>query len=75
MTWEAARETIRLTRDELYERVWSEPMATLAPQLGLSDVGLKNTCTKLRVPTPYRGYWAKKSAGQPVRRRFAGLLL
>jgi hypothetical protein len=68
MTLEAARETIRLTRDELYERVWSEPMATLAPQLGLSDVGLKKTCTKLRVPTPYRGYWAKKSAGQPVRR-------
>ena len=60
--------TIRLSREELYERVWSEPMATLAPQFGISDVALKKTCTKMRVPTPYRGYWAKKSAGQVAKR-------
>jgi len=58
----------KLTRDELYERVWSEPMSILAPKLGLSDVGLKKTCTKLRVPTPPRGYWNKMAAGQRVKR-------
>ena len=59
---------VRLTREQLYERVWAEPMAVLAPQFGISDVALKKTCTKLRVPTPGRGYWAKKSAGSAVRR-------
>jgi len=55
-----------LTREALYERVWAEPMSILAPKLGLSDVGLKKTCTRLRVPTPPRGYWAKLASGQRV---------
>lgn len=58
----------RLTREELYERVWTEPLITLAPQLGLSDVGLKKTCHRMRVPTPPRGYWAKHAAGQRMKR-------
>lgn len=63
-----ASSSTRLTREELYERVWTEPMATLAPRLGLSDVGLKKTCLRMRVPTPPRGYWAKRAAGQKVKR-------
>lgn len=52
-----------LTREQLYELVWSEPMQAIAPRLGLSDVGLKKACNRMRVPTPGRGYWAKKAAG------------
>ncbi|WP_434480441.1 hypothetical protein [Gemmatimonas sp.] len=63
-----ARESITLTREELYERVWTEPMAVLAPKLGLSDVGLKKTCARLRIPSPPRGYWARLAAGQKIRR-------
>jgi hypothetical protein len=33
-------ETIRFSREELYARVWSEPMRTLAKHYGLSDVAL-----------------------------------
>jgi len=55
-------------RDELYDLVWGEAMATLAPKLGLSDVGLKKRCLKLGVPTPPRGYWAKLEAGQKVKK-------
>ncbi len=58
----------RLSREELYELVWSEPMRTLAPKFGLSDVGLAKTCRRMRIPVPSRGYWAKRAAGQPVRR-------
>ncbi|HET7552354.1 MAG TPA: hypothetical protein VFK04_13780 [Gemmatimonadaceae bacterium] len=58
----------KLTREELYELVWSEPMQTLGPKFGISDVGLKKTCKRLRIPTPGRGYWAKKSAGVAPRR-------
>jgi hypothetical protein len=43
-------------------------MAVLAPNFGLSDVGLKKICARLRIPTPPRGYWAKIAAGQRPRR-------
>lgn len=57
-----------LTREQLYEEVWSEPMATLAPKYGISDVGLAKICRKLKVPVPGRGYWRQKEVGQKVRR-------
>jgi hypothetical protein len=34
------RDDSRLTRAELYNLVWSEPMRMLAPRFGLSDVAL-----------------------------------
>jgi hypothetical protein len=58
---------LRLTRPELYELIWSEPMSTLAPKYGLSDVGMAKICRRLRVPRPWRGYWARKDAGQKVK--------
>lgn len=62
-----------LTRRALYDLVWSRPMTKVAEEFGISDVGLKKICEKHRVPTPPRGYWAKKEAGQPVRQiRFHG---
>jgi hypothetical protein len=60
--------SISLTREELYEKVWSEPMSVLSSKFGLSDVGLAKVCRRLRVPRPYRGYWARKAAGQKVHR-------
>ncbi len=55
-----AHETIQIDRDELYERVWSEPVTVVAARLGLSDVGLAKICKKLNVPRPSRGYREKK---------------
>jgi hypothetical protein len=55
-----------LSRQELYDLVWSEPMRSLASRFGISDVALKKTCTKAHIPTPERGYWARKEAGQKV---------
>src|SRR5690348_14000984 len=57
----------RLSCSELYELVWSEPMSTLAPKYGLYDVGMAKICRRLRVPRPWRGYWARKDAGQTVK--------
>jgi hypothetical protein len=42
-------------------------MIKLAEQFGLSDVGLTKICDRHRVPTPPRGYWAKKEAGKQVK--------
>lgn len=63
-----AESPIRLSRKELYQKVWSEPMSRLAPTLGLSDRGLANLCKRHRIPRPGRGYWQKKKFGKQVRR-------
>jgi hypothetical protein len=56
-------------RAELYEKVWSEPMRILAQQYGVSDVYLARVCRSLRIPLPGLGYWAKKGAGKPTKKR------
>lgn len=58
--------TRELNRDELYERVWTTPMRTLAGECGVSDVALAKTCHRLGIPTPPRGYWAQLAAGKRV---------
>jgi hypothetical protein len=52
----------RLSRKQLYELVWSEPMKILAPRFGISDVALKKACARAEVPTLGLGHWAKKAA-------------
>ncbi len=56
----------RFTREELYELVWSEPMAKLAGKLGVSDRGLAKACARGYIPVPPRGYWAKLQHGRRV---------
>jgi hypothetical protein len=56
----------RLSRKELYELVWSEPLKILAPRFGISDVTLKKACGRAEVPTPGLGHWAKKAAGKSM---------
>ena len=56
-------------RAELYEKVWSQPMRVLAQQYGVSDMYLARVCKLLRIPLPGLGYWAKKSAGRPTKKR------
>ena len=60
------REKIVITRNELYEQVWSKPMTLLAKEYGVSDVGLSKICKKLNIPRPPVGYWSKIKAGKKV---------
>jgi hypothetical protein len=53
-----------LTREQLYELVWSTPMLQLAKRFGLSGVGLAKICRKYNIPRPTRGHWAKKEFGK-----------
>jgi len=57
-------EPITLVRDELYRRVWSTPMRTLAQEYGISDVALAKICKKMDIPVPGLGYWARVAHGQ-----------
>jgi hypothetical protein len=61
--------TFHITREQLYDLVWSESMQNLSKQIGISDVAIAKHCRKLGVPTPERGYWAKLQAGKKVERK------
>jgi hypothetical protein len=60
-------QSVRLSRDELYERVWKSPMTRLATEFGISDTGLKKICRRVGVPCPPAGWWAKKAAGKSLK--------
>ena len=47
-----------ITREELYELVWSMPMTRASKRLGVSDVMLGRVCRERCVPRPPQGYWA-----------------
>jgi len=53
-----------LSRSALYELVWSSPLSVLCSRFGISDVALRKACKKAAIPTPERGYWARKEAGK-----------
>lgn len=59
---------IELTREELYERVWTTPATKLAAELGISDVGLGKICKRMRIPKPPLGYWRRIETGHSVPR-------
>lgn len=57
----------QVSRSKLYARVWETPLSRLAPELGLSDNGLRKLCQRHNIPVPARGYWARLAAGQQVK--------
>jgi hypothetical protein len=57
---------LSLTREQLYELVWSKPMQRLAEDFGVTDRASAKLCARKQVPVPPRGYWAKKSSVQKV---------
>lgn len=59
-------EGIKLTREELYQKVWLKPATLLAKDLGISDVAIAKICKKLDIPKPYPGYWRQVDVGNGV---------
>jgi hypothetical protein len=57
-------EPVTLSREDLYELVWSKPMSELAKDFRISDVALAKRCKRIGIPVPGRGYWARFDAGQ-----------
>jgi hypothetical protein len=63
------RQLSELSRQELYDLIWSKPVAKIAIDFGISDVAITKHCIKLNVPRPLRTYWAKMAAGgQPPKK-------
>lgn len=53
-----------VSRAQLYELVWREPMLRVGERFGLSSSYMARVCTELRVPRPPRGYWAQREFGK-----------
>lgn len=58
-----------LTREALYELVWSEPMLKIAERFNVSSSYMARICKLFDVPKPERGYWARVAAGNPPKKR------
>ena len=61
-------EEITITREELYEKVWSTPLTQLAKEFKISDVGLRKKCVKRNIPLPQAGHWSKVQHGKKVKK-------
>ena len=57
-------EEITFTREQFYDKIWSEPTTKVASELGCSDVMVAKICKSYDIPKPYLGYWAKLQYGK-----------
>lgn len=57
-----------LTREQLYNLVWTKPTRDIAKELGVSDVWVGKVCKAANIPKPSPGYWQKIAAGKVMRR-------
>jgi len=58
------KERFIVNRVDLFEQAWAIPISQLAKKYGVSDVGLAKICTRMNIPRPPRGYWAKLKVGK-----------
>jgi hypothetical protein len=57
-------QSIEMTRQQLYDLVWSRSMGDAAASIPMAHVTLKKLCVKHQVPVPPQGHWKKSSPRQ-----------
>jgi hypothetical protein len=55
-----------ITRQELYDMVWKEPVTVISRRLNIPYSHLRKICNELNVPTPLNGHWSKLQFGKSV---------
>mgnify|MGYP000179797113 CR=1 FL=1 len=58
---------INLTRQQLYNLVWSKPLSKLAKEYSISDNGLRKICKRMNIPLPQNGHWQKVNYGKKIK--------
>ncbi|WP_292781840.1 hypothetical protein [Methylophilus sp. UBA6697] len=53
-----------VSRQELYDQAWSEPITKVAKRHDVSDSYLVRVLKRLNIPRPPTGYWAKLASGK-----------
>jgi hypothetical protein len=59
---------VTLTREDIYQLVWTMPMTAIAKIYQISDVGFRKICVRMKVPIPKSGYLSKVQAGHRLSR-------
>lgn len=57
-----------LSRPDLFDLVWSAPLAVVAARLGMSANGVAKLCDRLAIPRPGRSYWTKSGRDRHAER-------
>jgi hypothetical protein len=57
-------ETISLTRKNLYEQIWTEPVAAFCLKYDVPEEGVEKICRRLNVPMPGIAHWRKLKQGK-----------
>lgn len=57
-----------LTRQQLYDLLWTKPTRDVAKELGVSDVWIGKVCRRAGIPKPSPGYWQQLASGKAVRK-------
>ncbi|MFH6936006.1 hypothetical protein [Flavobacterium sp. FlaQc-30] len=58
-------ETTILTREEIYDLVWSTSISKILERFALSHDGFKKICKEHEIPLPSNGYWSKWKHNKP----------
>ena len=57
-----------LTRKELYDLVWSEPLTSISRRYNISYKNLQDLCKEMKIFLPETGYWSKIKFNKTVYR-------
>lgn len=61
-------EEVTVTRENLYQNVWSTPLTQLAKEYKISDARLKEMCLTNNIPLPQVGHWSKIRHGKKIKK-------
>ncbi len=56
-----------LSRQQLYDLVWSNSMVALSKRFAISDNGLRKKCERMNIPLPGNGHWMKLQFNKKVK--------
>ncbi len=59
-------EKIEIKRKDLYNLVWSKPMAALIQKYKIKNSELRKILSEMNIPIPEMGYWQKIQYCKPV---------
>lgn len=61
-------ERLPVSREKLYEEIWTEPTSKVAARYQVSGSYLTRVCDRLNIPRPPKGYWAQHAVGKAPKR-------
>src|ERR1044071_1080167 len=67
--WRMYQPGKRVTREELYEAVWSKTIKALVREWKTNYLQVNEACRRLQVPRPKQGYWQWSMRGRLVKRK------